>query len=138
MTAEGGAALNLGAGGALPDGVEDAHGAGEVGAGGVGVVDGEAAGDAGGLGDQIERGVGVLAHGPGQQGRTVERPPAGAERLGGGQLHTLEEVAVGHALHAGQGRLRQAHRFFSAVPLKKPLDAREEVPEPVVGVAAFK
>ncbi len=108
---EAGAALDVGAGGALPDGVEDAHRAREVGAGGVGVVDGEAAGDAGGLGDQFQRRVGILAHGPGEQGGAVERPPAGAEGLGGGELHPLEEVAVGHALDARQRLLRQGGGF---------------------------
>ena len=127
-----GAALDVGAGGALPDGVEDAHRSGEVGAGGVAVVGGEAAGDAGGFGDQFQRRIGVLAHGPGEEGGAVERASAGAERFGGGELHALEQVAIGHALDARQCLLREAGGFRGAVALQEPFDAGEEMPQPVV------
>jgi hypothetical protein len=53
-------------------------------------------------------------------------------------LHALEQVAVRHALDARQCFLREAGGFRGAIPLQEPLDAGQEMPEPVVRVAAFE
>ena len=125
-------------GGAVAEGVEDADGAFEVVERGAPVVDREAAGDARGFGDDVEGGVGILVEGGGEQGGAVERPSAGAERLGGDELHADEEVAVGHPLDVGEGVFRGGEGFVGPVGAEQPADAGVEVPEPVVGPAFLK
>ena len=118
--------------------IEDADGAREMVVRGAAVIDGEAAGHARGLGDDVQGGVGVLVEGGGEERRAVERPAAGAEGLGGDELHPDEEVAIGHALDVRQGAFRGREGFVGAVGAEQPADASVEVPEAVVGVAALE
>ena len=121
--------------GRVADGREDSCGALEVRDGrGYAVGGGESPGHAGGLGDHLERRIGVAQHGRGHQRRPFMRARGDGKAFRAKQAHALEQVPIGGLLGARNGIERKRGAFVGALAPKQPAHSCERVPEAIVRV----